>query len=286
MPVAKYGDNLLYLLQNHKVVLVVQGEEAKETKANTKAAGTDDDDFIKTLKAARQRKESNFLPDTSDFRVYHWRPFHPDSDLIALGNCPMLWQPSVCKFSNEEWVSKWVSAPGARQGRGLITSTHLRSCNPLKLQNGEGMMLTVDLDFNDWVWHNSFIPDDKVEAKEVVLNNFIMASQQRRATPTRKGGENIHRLVLMSAFKLDRDSKICIFMQRTGQTKIRCRPTSCALYWWLHSSSQSDQWPKWIFWVRPQGVIPCGEGGCLLFGPHPEADVLPPGQASEAVSQR
>ena len=71
MPVAKYRDNLLYLLQNHKVVLVVQGEEAKATKANTKAAGTDDDDFIKTLKAARQRKESNFLPDTSDFRVYH-----------------------------------------------------------------------------------------------------------------------------------------------------------------------------------------------------------------------
>ena len=50
---------------------MVQGEEAKETKAKTKAAGTDDDDFIKTLKAARQRKESNFLPDTSDFRVYH-----------------------------------------------------------------------------------------------------------------------------------------------------------------------------------------------------------------------
>ena len=71
VPVAKYGDNLLYLLQNHKVVLVVQGEEAKKTKANTKAAGTDDDDFIKTLKAARQRKESNFLPDTADFRVYH-----------------------------------------------------------------------------------------------------------------------------------------------------------------------------------------------------------------------
>ena len=66
VPVAKYGDNLLYLLQNHKVVLVVQGEEAKETKANTKAAGTDDDDFIKTFKAARQRKR-----DTSDFRVYH-----------------------------------------------------------------------------------------------------------------------------------------------------------------------------------------------------------------------
>lgn len=61
MPVAKYRDNLLYLLQNHKVVLVVQGEEAKETKAKTKAAeGTDD--FIKTLKAARQRKGSNFLP--------------------------------------------------------------------------------------------------------------------------------------------------------------------------------------------------------------------------------
>ena len=72
VPVAKYGDNLLYLLQNHKVVLVVQGEEAKETKVKTKVAeGTDDDDFIKTLKAARQRKESNFLPDTSDFRVYH-----------------------------------------------------------------------------------------------------------------------------------------------------------------------------------------------------------------------
>lgn len=42
MPLTKYGDNLLYLylLQNHKVVLVVQDEEAKETKANTKAAGT------------------------------------------------------------------------------------------------------------------------------------------------------------------------------------------------------------------------------------------------------
>ena len=69
VPVAKYGDNLLYLLQNHKVVLVVQGEEAKETKANTKAAGTDVDDLIKTLKAARQRKESNFELSPRHFRL-------------------------------------------------------------------------------------------------------------------------------------------------------------------------------------------------------------------------
>ena len=67
MPVAKYRDNLLYLLQNHKVVLMVQSEEAKETKAKTKAAEGTDDDFIKTHKAARQRRESNFLPNTSDF---------------------------------------------------------------------------------------------------------------------------------------------------------------------------------------------------------------------------
>ena len=57
----------------------------------------------------------------------------------------LLWQPSVFKFSNKEWVSKWVSAPIPHQGRNLIASTHLCSCNPLKLQNVEGMMLTVDL---------------------------------------------------------------------------------------------------------------------------------------------
>ena len=176
VPVAKYGDNLLYLLQNHKVVLVVQGEEAKETKVKTKVAeGTDDDDFIKTLKAARQRKESNFLPDTSDFRVYHWRPFHPDSDLIALGNCSMLWQPSVCKFSNEEWVSKWVSAPGARQGRSLITSTHLRSCNPLKFQNVEGMMLTVD-----WIEFDTILLFQMTKLKRRRLSSITLSWRHSR----------------------------------------------------------------------------------------------------------
>lgn len=60
-------DNFLSLLQNRKVVLVVQGEDDKEKYAKTKAAeGDEDDDLIKTLKAARQRKDGNFPSDTSD----------------------------------------------------------------------------------------------------------------------------------------------------------------------------------------------------------------------------
>ena len=49
-------DNFLSLLQNRKVVLVVQGDD-KETYAKTKAAeGDEDDDLIKTLKAAMRGK--------------------------------------------------------------------------------------------------------------------------------------------------------------------------------------------------------------------------------------
>ena len=50
-------DNFLSLLQNRKVVLVVQGEDDKEKYAKTKAAeGDEDDDLIKTLKAAMRGK--------------------------------------------------------------------------------------------------------------------------------------------------------------------------------------------------------------------------------------
>ena len=76
-------------------------EEDEETKAKTKAAeGDEDDDLIKALKAARQKKERNCPPDIKTSELITDISFHPDSDLIALGN--LSGDLSVFKFSNEE----------------------------------------------------------------------------------------------------------------------------------------------------------------------------------------
>ena len=76
-------------------------EEDEETKAKTKAAeGDEDDDLIKALKAARQKKERNCPPDIKTSELITDISFHPDSDLIALGN--LSGDLSLFKFSNEE----------------------------------------------------------------------------------------------------------------------------------------------------------------------------------------
>lgn len=76
-------------------------EEDEETKAKTKAAeGDEDDDLIKALKAARQKKERNCPPDIKTSELVTDISFHPDSDLIALGN--LSGDLSLFKFSNEE----------------------------------------------------------------------------------------------------------------------------------------------------------------------------------------
>ena len=56
----------------------------------------EDDDLIKSLKAPRQKKERNCLPDIKTSELITDISFHPASDLIALDNL------SVFKFSNEK----------------------------------------------------------------------------------------------------------------------------------------------------------------------------------------
>lgn len=78
-----------------------EDEEDEETKAKTKAAeGDEDDDLIKALKAARQKKERNCPPDIKTSELVTDISFHPESDLIALGN--LSGDLSLFKFSNEE----------------------------------------------------------------------------------------------------------------------------------------------------------------------------------------
>mgnify|MGYP001398638808 CR=1 FL=1 len=74
-----------------------EDEDDEETKAKIKAAeGDEDDDLIKALKAARQKKERNCPPDIKTSELITDISFHPASDLIALDNL------SVFKFSNEK----------------------------------------------------------------------------------------------------------------------------------------------------------------------------------------
>ena len=56
--------------------------------------------MIKVLKAARQKKERNCPLDIKTSELITDISFHPDSDLIALGN--LSGDLSVFKFSNEE----------------------------------------------------------------------------------------------------------------------------------------------------------------------------------------
>ena len=60
----------------------------------------EDDDLIKSLKAPRQKKERNCLPDIKTSELITDISFHPDSDLIALDNLSS--DLSVFKFSNEK----------------------------------------------------------------------------------------------------------------------------------------------------------------------------------------
>ena len=76
-------------------------DEEEESKAKFKDAdGDEDDDLIKALKAARQKKERNCPPDIKTTELVTDISFHPESDLIALGN--LSGDLSVFSFSNEE----------------------------------------------------------------------------------------------------------------------------------------------------------------------------------------
>jgi len=76
-------------------------DEEEESKAKFKEAdGDEDDDLIKALKAARQKKERNCPPDIKTTELVTDISFHPESDLIALGN--LSGDLSVFSFSNEE----------------------------------------------------------------------------------------------------------------------------------------------------------------------------------------
>jgi len=72
--------------------------EAEEDK--TAPACDDEDDLIKSLKAARQKKERNCPPDLKCSELITDLSFHPEEDLIVIGN--ISGDLSVFNYSNEE----------------------------------------------------------------------------------------------------------------------------------------------------------------------------------------
>ena len=72
--------------------------EAEEDK--TDAACDDEDDLIKALQAARQKKERNCPPDLKCSELITDLSFHPEEDVIVIGN--ISGDLSVFSYSNEE----------------------------------------------------------------------------------------------------------------------------------------------------------------------------------------
>ena len=71
-------------------------DEDKDANENV----DEEDDLIKALKAARQKKERNCPPDIKTSDLITDLSFHPESDLIAVGN--ITGDLSIFKYSNEE----------------------------------------------------------------------------------------------------------------------------------------------------------------------------------------
>ena len=71
-------------------------EEDKEAKENV----DEEDDLIKALKAARQKKERNCPPDIKTSDLITDISFHPESELIAVGS--ITGDLSIFKYTNEE----------------------------------------------------------------------------------------------------------------------------------------------------------------------------------------
>lgn len=73
-------------------------EDSQEEK--TEPACDDEDDLIKSLKAARQKKERNCPPDLKCSELITDLSFHPEEDLLVLGN--ISGDVSVFSYDNEE----------------------------------------------------------------------------------------------------------------------------------------------------------------------------------------
>ena len=73
-------------------------------EADTDEEGTEnveeEDDLIKSLKAARQKKECNCPPDIKTSDLITDISFHPESDFIAVGG--ITGDLSIFKYPNEE----------------------------------------------------------------------------------------------------------------------------------------------------------------------------------------
>merc|ERR1711936_1531167 len=73
-------------------------DESKEDE--TEPACDDEDDLIKSLKAARQKKERNCPPDLKCSELLTDLSFHPEEDVLVIGN--ISGDLSVFSYSNEE----------------------------------------------------------------------------------------------------------------------------------------------------------------------------------------
>ena len=71
-----------------------------EDEKKAKPDEEEDDDFIKALKAAREKKTRNSPPDIKTSKLITDLSFHPQADIIAIGN--ISGELTVFNYSNEE----------------------------------------------------------------------------------------------------------------------------------------------------------------------------------------
>ena len=78
----------------------------------------EEDDLIKSLKAARQKKECNCPPDIKTSDLITDISFHPESDCIAVGG--ITGDLSIFKYSNEGNKPRWMDVEGGEDVEGEV----------------------------------------------------------------------------------------------------------------------------------------------------------------------
>ena len=78
----------------------------------------EEDDLIKSLKAARQKKECNCPPDIKTSDLITDISFHPESDCIAVGG--ITGDLSIFKYSNEENKPRSMDMEGGEDVEGEV----------------------------------------------------------------------------------------------------------------------------------------------------------------------
>ena len=78
----------------------------------------EEDDLIKSLKAARQKKECNCPPDIKTSDLITDISFHPESDCIAVSG--ITGDLSIFKYSNEENKPRWMDVEGGKDMEGEV----------------------------------------------------------------------------------------------------------------------------------------------------------------------